>query len=88
MAAKRTASESESGNGLTTLSNHLWESANILRGPVDAADFKTDIFPLLFFKRISDVYDEGFQEGRARGDLRLATGVPSGMTEWLTASIC
>ena len=43
---------------LSTLEAHLWESANILRGPVDAADFKTYIFPLLFFKRISDVYDE------------------------------
>jgi len=42
------------------LESHLWESANILRGPVDAADFKTYIFPLLFFKRISDVYDEEF----------------------------
>lgn len=40
------------------LSNHLWESANILRGPVDAADFKTYIFPLLFFKRTCDVYHE------------------------------
>src|SRR5512134_2897296 len=44
--------------GLSTLESHLWEAANILRGPVDAADFKTYIFPLLFFKRISDVYDE------------------------------
>ncbi len=43
---------------LSTLEGHLWEAANILRGPVDAADFKTYIFPLLFFKRISDVYDE------------------------------
>jgi type I restriction enzyme M protein len=43
---------------LSTLENHLWESANILRGPVDAADFKSYIFPLLFFKRISDVFDE------------------------------
>ena len=43
---------------LSTLESHLWESANILRGPVDAADFKTYIFPVLFFKRISDVYDE------------------------------
>lgn len=42
------------------LSGYLWEAANILRGPVDAADFKTYIFPLLFFKRISDVYDEEF----------------------------
>ena len=32
-----------------TLSGHLWEEANILRGPVDAADFKTYIFPLLCF---------------------------------------
>jgi len=40
------------------LESHLWESANILRGPVDAADFKTYIFPAFYFKRISDVYDE------------------------------
>ncbi len=42
------------------LEAHLWEAANILRGPVDAADFKTYVFPLLFFKRISDVYDEEY----------------------------
>ncbi len=50
-------------NGSTTLpqlESHLWEAANILRGPVDAADFKTYVFPLLFFKRISDVYDEEY----------------------------
>jgi type I restriction enzyme M protein len=50
-------------NGATTLSqleSHLWEAANILRGPVDAADFKTYVFPLLFFKRSSDVYDEEY----------------------------
>ena len=40
---------------LSRLESHLWEAANILRGPVDAADFKTYIFPLLFFKRLSDV---------------------------------
>lgn len=43
---------------ISTLSSHLWEAANILRGPVDAADFKTYIFPLLFFRRICAVYDE------------------------------
>jgi type I restriction enzyme M protein len=47
---------------LSQLESHLWESANILRGPVDAADFKTYIFPLLFFKRISDAYDEEFEQ--------------------------
>jgi len=40
------------------LENWLWGAANILRGPVDASDFKAYIFPLLFFKRISDIYDE------------------------------
>ena len=43
---------------VSQLESHLWEAANILRGPVDAADFKTYVFPLLFFKRISDVRDE------------------------------
>ena len=47
---------------LSQLENHLWESANILRGPVDAADFKTYIFPLLFLKRICDVWDDEYQE--------------------------
>ena len=47
---------------INQLESHLWESANILRGPVDAADFKTYIFPLLFFKRICDVWDEEYQE--------------------------
>jgi type I restriction enzyme M protein len=46
---------------LSQLESHLWEAANILRGPVDAADFKTYVFPLLFFKRISDAHDEEYQ---------------------------
>jgi type I restriction enzyme M protein len=46
----------------------LWESANILRGPVDQADFRSYVFPLLFLKRISDVYDEEFEEARAESD--------------------
>ncbi|MDA1055829.1 MAG: class I SAM-dependent DNA methyltransferase, partial [Planctomycetota bacterium] len=59
---------SDNGLELNQLSNHLWESANILRGPVDAADFKTFIFPLLFFKRISDVYDEEIAEALEESD--------------------
>ena len=46
---------------LGQLESHLWEAANILRGPVDAADFKTYVFPLLFFKRISDVHDDEYR---------------------------
>lgn len=57
-----------------TLAGHLWEAANILRGPVDAADFKTTIFPLLFFKRLSDVYDEecAIALAESAGDMAFA----------------
>jgi type I restriction enzyme M protein len=47
---------------LEELKSWLWDAANILRGPVDQADFKSYIFPMLFFKRISDVYDEELKE--------------------------
>ncbi len=58
---------------LTRLEGHLWASANILRGPVDAADFKTYIFPLLFFKRICDVWDEEYRQiAEEMGDPELA----------------
>ena len=50
------------------LESHLWEAANILLGPVDTADLKTYIFPLLFFKRISDVYDEEMSEALGESD--------------------
>ncbi len=44
---------------LSDLESHLWEAANILRGsPVDRTDWKSYILPLLFFKRICDVWDE------------------------------
>lgn len=56
--SKKNGNNISADTEIGSLSNHLWEAANILRGPVDAADFKTYIFPLLFFKRVSDVYDE------------------------------
>lgn len=52
---------------LEDLKTFLWGAAVRLRGQIDAAGYKEYIFPLLFFKRISDVYDEQFnafvQEG-------------------------
>ena len=45
------------------LRSHLWECAEILRGSaVDRTDWKAYILPLLFFKRISDVWDEETSE--------------------------
>jgi type I restriction enzyme M protein len=57
------------------LEDYLWGAANILRGMIDAADFKQYIFPLLFFKRISDVWDEEFQAAlnESEGDLDYAS---------------
>ena len=48
---------------LAQLESYLWEAANILRGsPVDRTDWKSYILPLLFFKRICDVWDEEYAE--------------------------
>ncbi len=56
------------------LEEYLWGAANILRGMIDAADFKQYIFPLLFFKRISDVWDEEYQIAfdESKGDMTYA----------------
>ena len=64
-------------NGKITLSQleqYLSKAAWILKGPVDAADFKVYIFPLLFFKRISDVYDEEYKQAldESGGDIEYA----------------
>ena len=40
------------------LESYLWGAATLLRGTIDAGDYKQFIFPLLFFKRLCDVYDE------------------------------
>ena len=43
---------------LEELESYLWQSAVLLRTNIDAGAYKQYIFPLLFFKRICDVYDE------------------------------
>lgn len=47
---------------LQELESHLWEAANILRGSIDASDYKHYIFGLLFYKRLSDVWEEEYEE--------------------------
>ena len=46
---------------LPELEQYLARAADLLRGSIDQADFKAYIFPLMFFKRISDVYLEEFE---------------------------
>lgn len=47
------------------LFNHLFEACNILRGPINQDEFKSYVIPILFFKRISDVYDEEYADALA-----------------------
>jgi len=57
------------------LESYLWGAAIILRGLVDAGDYKQFIFPLVFFKRLSDVWDEDHATALAesKGDEKYAT---------------
>ena len=50
------------------LEKYLWGAATALRGNIDSGDYKQYIFPLLFFKRICDVYDEEFEKALVLGD--------------------
>ncbi|MBP9886242.1 MAG: SAM-dependent DNA methyltransferase [Leptospiraceae bacterium] len=50
------------------LERYLWGAATALRGTIDAGDYKQFIFPLLFFKRICDVYEEEFQKALEESD--------------------
>lgn len=71
---------------LDELKSFLWGAAVRLRGQIDAAGYKEYIFPLLFFKRISDVYDEQYNEffeegGKEYADKQvreLAIRIPDG----------
>ncbi|MDB4650161.1 type I restriction-modification system subunit M N-terminal domain-containing protein, partial [Pirellulaceae bacterium] len=53
---------------LSQLEQYLAKAAWILKGPIGASDFKAYIFPMLFFKRISDVYDEEYQNALEESD--------------------
>lgn len=60
-----------------TVKNEVWEAADILRGSIDAADYKNYILGLLFLKRISDVFiEEGNNIEKETGDKKLAWDEP------------
>ena len=45
------------------LFSHLFEACNILRGPINQDEYKSYVTPILFFKRLSDVYDDSLCTG-------------------------
>ena len=49
------------------LESRLWRAADILRGQIDAADYKNYIFSILFLKRLSDRFEEEIQNAVAEG---------------------
>jgi len=61
--------------GLSELEQYLAGAADLLRGSIDQADFKAYIFPLMFFKRVNDVYLEEFEIALAEsgGDHEFAS---------------
>ena len=56
------------------LESMLWGAAEFLRGQIDASDYKQYIFPLLFYKRLSDVYQDELDDALkfSKGDLDYA----------------
>ena len=72
MAAKNNNKQAKSLD-VSALESWLWEAACVIRGPVDAPKFKDYILPLIFLKRLSDVFDDEVARlGKEFGDERKA----------------
>ena len=77
LAADNDVNSAENNAEETTsqqLFNHIFEACNILRGPINQDEYKSYVTPILFFKRISDVYDEEYEDAMAfsGGDVEYA----------------
>jgi len=58
---------------IKTLENWLWEAACKIRGEIDAPKYKDYILPLIFLKRLSDVFDDEIEKlAEDYGDRRTA----------------
>ena len=58
---------------LGTLESWLWEAACVIRGPIDAPKFKDYILPLVFLKRLSDVFEDDLQQLGTRLNMLIRT---------------
>lgn len=65
-AAEHSLDQTERETTANKLYSYLFEDCNILRGPIDQDDYKSYVIPILFFKRLSDVYDEETAENELK----------------------
>ncbi len=65
-AAEHSTDATDPETTANQLYSHLFECCNILRGPIDQDDYKSYVIPILFFKRLSDVYDEETAENELK----------------------
>ena len=68
MSPKSSKADRSQETTANRLYNHLFEACNILRGPINQDEYKSYVTPILFFKRLSDVYDEETQIALAESD--------------------
>lgn len=61
------------------LESTLWTAANALRGPVDPGDFKAYVFPVMFFKWISDNWDFEHQDAVEKFGDELTPEIEDGL---------
>jgi len=90
-APQREARDMATGNGgkldVPRLENWLWEAACVIRGPVDAPKFKDYILPLVFLKRLSDVFEDEVRHLAAEfGSEATAASTASGVAGWVSAA--
>lgn len=57
---------------LPVLESCFWKAACVIRGPVDSPKFKDYILPLIFLKRLSDVFDDELHHSAV--DAKVAAG--------------
>ena len=68
MATASQTKKGINGNNTTEYGPQLWGAANILRGSMDAAEYKHVVLPLIFLKYISDAFEEVHQELESKTD--------------------